>query len=105
MRIAYIAPYQGPWLVKKRPCLQNLSLGGKVKIELIAELLVGNAHEVEILSQGEVIERSLTFYPPFSEQELFHPRIPVHYSSAFPVRFVNGLWSSLSTLRMFKARH
>jgi hypothetical protein len=80
-------------------------LGGKIKIELIAELLHRSSHYAEILSQGEVIERQLKLYPAFSEPEPFHPRIPVHYSSAFPVRFLNALWSSLSTLRLFKARH
>jgi hypothetical protein len=105
MRIAYIAPYQGPGLVKSRPTLRNLSLGGRVKIELIAELLQTSSHSIEIFSQGEVIERQFKFYPAFREPEPFHSSIPVSYSSALPVRFVNGLWSSLSTLRRFKARH
>lgn len=74
-------------------------------MELIAELLQGSSHQVEILAQGEVIERQFKLYPAFSEPELFHPRIPVHYASAFPVRFLNGSWSSLSTLRLFKERH
>jgi glycosyltransferase involved in cell wall biosynthesis len=105
MRIAYIAPYQGHTLVSSRPCLGNLSLGGRIKIELIAELLRGRSHTVEILSQGEVIERQLKYYPAFPEPKPFHPEIPVHYASAFPVRFVNGFWSSRSMLRLFKARH
>lgn len=105
MRIAYVAPYQGPNLVKQRPCLRNLSLGGSVKMELIAELLNSSSHQVEIISQGEVIEREFKFYPAFSEREPFHRQVPIHYSSAFPARFVNGFWSNLSTLRHFKARH
>jgi len=104
MRIAYIAPYQGLGLVKSRPSLGNFSLGGRVKIELIAELLQTSSHTIEILSQGEVIERRLKFYPAFREPEPFHTDIPVHYASAFPVTFLNGS-SSMSLLHIFKARH
>lgn len=57
MRIAYIAPYQGPTLLKRHPIIINLSLGAKAKVELIAELLQNRSHTVEILSQGEVVER------------------------------------------------
>jgi Glycosyl transferases group 1/Glycosyl transferase 4-like domain len=105
MRIAYIAPYQGPALVKRRPIIKNLSLAGRVKTERIAELLQRSSHDVEILSQGEVIEHQFKVYPRFSEPAPFHANIPVYYSSAFPVRFLNGLWSSLSLLWIFKARH
>ena len=105
MRIAYIAPYQGPGLVKNRPSLRNFSLGGRIKIELIAELLQTTSHTIEILSQGEVVERQLKFYPAFREPEPFDPNIPVHYASAFPVTFLNGWSSSMSLLRIFKARH
>jgi glycosyltransferase involved in cell wall biosynthesis len=105
MRIAYIAPYQGPALMQRRPTLQNLALAGNVKIELIAELLQRHRHEVEILSQGEVVENSAKFYPPFSESNHFNASIPVLYASAFPVRFVNGLWSTGRLLALFKQRH
>jgi glycosyltransferase involved in cell wall biosynthesis len=105
MRIAYIAPYQGPALVGRRPIVGNLSLAGRVKMERIAELLQRNSHDVEILSQGEVIEHQPKVYPGFSDPTPFHAKIPVYYSSAFPVRFLNGLWSSLSLLRIFKVRH
>ena len=105
MRIAYIAPYQGNQLVQSRPSSRNLSLAARMKMGLIAELLQKSSHSVEILSQGEVIERQFKFYPAFSEGEASSPDIPVHYASAFPVKFLNGFWSSLSTLRLFKARH
>lgn len=105
MRIAYIAPYQGPTLLKRRPIITNLSLGARAKVELIAELLQKMSHTLEILSQGEVVERQLKVYPAFPENELFNSSIPIYYSSAFPVRFLNGFSSSLSTLRLFKARH
>jgi glycosyltransferase involved in cell wall biosynthesis len=105
MRIAYIAPYQGPLLVRSRPSERNLSLGGRVKIGLIAEFLQRNAHSVDILSQGEVIERKFKFYPALSEPEASSPDIRVYYGSAFPVKFVNALWSSLSIVRLFRARH
>lgn len=105
MRIAYIAPYQGPGLLKRRPSLRNLALAGNVKIELIAELLQRSTHNVEILSQGEVVERRFTFYRAFCEPKLFRANIPVFYASALPLRFVNGLWSSLRTLALFKRRH
>jgi glycosyltransferase involved in cell wall biosynthesis len=105
MRIAYIAHYQGPTLVKNRPCLHNLSLAVKVKVELIAELLRKSSHEVEIISPGEVDRYEFRFYPFLEEKERFHPDIPVYYSSALPIRFLNGLWSGYHTADLFKARH
>jgi Glycosyl transferases group 1 len=105
VRIAYITTYQGPSLVERRPIVRNRSLSNKVKIELIASLLRGNAHDVEVISQGEVVDNQLKFYPAFSEPQPFDSRIPVHYASALPVRRLNGFWSSLRTLQLFKARH
>ena len=105
MRIAYIANYQGPGLLQKRPIVGNLSLAANVKMELIAELLQRRGHRVEILSQGEVIKLQCKFYPSFREAQLFDPNIPIFYSSALPIRFLNGLWSSRFTLRRFRARH
>ena len=105
MRIAYIAPYQGPALVERRPVIWNLSLAARVKIEVIAELLQTRGHNVEILSQGEIIKHKLNFYPGFTDPKPFDAKIPVYYSSAFPVRYLNGLSSGLSLLRAFKARH
>lgn len=105
MRIAYIAPYQGPVLVKRRPIVKNLSLAGRAKIERIARLLRRNSHDVEILSQGEVIERRFKVYSGFTDPQPFLEEVPVYYSSALPVRFLNGLWSGLSMLRIFQARH
>ena len=55
MRIAYVAPYQGPTLLKRRPIFRNLSLGARAKVELIADLLQKHSHTLEILSQGEVV--------------------------------------------------
>jgi glycosyltransferase involved in cell wall biosynthesis len=105
VRIAYIAPYQGTGLVARRPIVRNLSLAARVKVEVIAELLQGSSYEVEIFSQGEVIELGLNFYPGFREPAPFHRDIPVSYASAFPVRFLNGIWSSLRTVSLFQARH
>lgn len=105
MRVAYIAPYQGPELLKRRPILRNLSLAGNVKIELISELLRRANHDVDVLSQGEVVERRLGFYRAFAEPRSFHRDIPVLYSSALPIRFLNGSWSTLRTLSAFKRRH
>lgn len=105
MRIAYIAPYQGPTLLKRRPIVRNRSMSNRVKIELIATLLQECSHEVEIISQGEVIEPSCTFYPSFSEPERFHPQIPIYYGSVLPVRRLNGLWSNTWTLNILKNRH
>lgn len=105
MRIAYIALYQGPSLQKRRPSLRNTSLSRQLKIELVAASLRANFHEVEIISQGEVIEHQYGFYPGFAESQLFHPSIPVYYASALAIPRLNGLWSSLRTLRLFTARH
>ena len=74
-------------------------------MQRIAELLQGSGHEVEIFSQGEVIDRQFKIFPGFTDPEPFHPKIPVYYSSAFPVRFLNGLWSGLALLRIFRARN
>jgi hypothetical protein len=105
MRIAYIAPYQGRDLVKRRPIVHNLSLAGRVKMERIAELLQKKSHDLEILSQGEVVETAVRFYPGGSEREAFNPKIPIYYSSAFPANHLNALWASLDLLRLFRKRH
>jgi len=105
MRIAYIAPYQGPKLVKARPVVKNLSLAGSIKIENIAVMMREQENEVEIISQGEVIELKHKWYPSICETEPFDPAIPVLYASALPIKFLNGLWSSKCTLALFKARH
>ena len=88
-----------------RPIVRNRSMASTAKIELIASTLCANSHDVEILSQGEVIESRFVFYRSLSEQERFHQNIPVHYSSALPIRRVNGIWSNRATLQLFKARH
>jgi glycosyltransferase involved in cell wall biosynthesis len=105
MRIAYVAPYQGPALIDRRPSLKNLALAGNLKIELIAELLRRHQHDVEILSQGEVVEHRFKHYPAFSETRPSDSGIPVYYASALPVRFVNGWWSSRGMLSLFRERH
>jgi glycosyltransferase involved in cell wall biosynthesis len=105
MRVAYIAPYHSPALVKRRPTVRNLSLAARVKVEVTAELLQRSGHDVEVLSQGEVIKGALKFYPAFADSEPFDASIPVFYSSSLPVKFLNGLWSGLSLLRTFQARH
>jgi glycosyltransferase involved in cell wall biosynthesis len=105
MRIAYIAPYQGPTLLIRRPNARIRSLSNRIKIELIAALLHDNSHEVEIISPGEVVETAYTFYPSFSEPKRFHPDIPIHYGSVLPIRGLNGLWSNTRTLHVFKERH
>ncbi len=105
MRIAYVTTYQGPSLLKRRPIVLNRSLSNTLKIELIASMLRSNSHEVEVISQGEVVENGFRFYPSFLEQQLFDSRIPVFYSSALPIRRVNGFWSTIHTLQLLKARH
>ena len=79
MRIAYITPYQSPSLLRQRPVMQSRSLATTAKVELIASLLRSNGHEVELFSQGEVIENSFKFYPGFSETERFDSSIPIFY--------------------------
>ena len=105
MRIAYVAPYQGPALREQRPIVQNLALAANLKIELLAELLKDKQHEIEILSQGEVGARRLKLFHGFTETPLAHSQIPVHYCSALPVRFVTGLWSPWQMLRLLRRRH
>lgn len=105
MRIAFVAPYQGPELIRRRPSTTNLALAGNAKIELVAELLRRYGHQVVILSQGEVVENGLCYYRAFDEPQPFDPEIPVRYASALPVRFVNGLWQSTRLLSMLNAEH
>ena len=105
MRIAYITPYKGPTLVERRPVVQNLSLSNTIKIETIARLLRDASHDVEVISQGEVVQSHFWFYPGFFEAKRFHPDIPVYYSSALPIRFINGFWASMRTLQFFRSRH
>jgi glycosyltransferase involved in cell wall biosynthesis len=105
MRIAYITPYQGSTLLQRRPVVRNLSLSNRIKIELVAQLLQANGHEVEIISDGAVIELGARFYPGFWETELSHPAIPVYYVSSLPVRRINGFWAGWQAARFFKKRH
>jgi len=105
MRIAYVAPYQGPELLRRRPIVRNLALAGNVKIELIAESLRQANHRVDVLSQGEVVDHRVTFYPAFAEPEPFRSDVPIRYASVIPIRFVNGAWSSMRTLSLFKRQH
>src|SRR6185436_6871127 len=111
MRIAYIAPYQGKDLIQKRPCLYNLSLAERVKIQLIAEMLQEGGHEVEILSQGALeplvgaARFRPKFYGAFEESERFHPRIPIYYVSALAVKFLTGIWESTQAQRLLARRH
>ena len=105
MRIAYVAPYHGPTLLERRPIVRNRSMASATKIGLIAGLLRSSAHDVEIISQGAVIESAFTFYPSFVEPQPFHPEIPIFYGSVLPVRRLNGLWSNGRTLHLLKARH
>src|SRR5678815_1441158 len=105
MRIAYIVHYQGAGLVQERPCLHNLSLGSRVKVDLIAAALKASSHDVEILSQGEVDRNQFRFYPFYQEKHAFDASIPVLYASALPVKYLAGFWSARSTLGLLKARN
>jgi glycosyltransferase involved in cell wall biosynthesis len=111
MRIAYIANYQGADLVKSRPCQGNLSLAARVKIQLVAELLQKNSHEVEIISQGSLeplVGADLfrfRFYRSFLESDRFHPDIQIHYLSALAIKFMTGVWESTQAQRLLRFRH
>ena len=111
MRIAYVANYQGPDLVKNRPCLHNFSLAARVKVQLIAELLRRSSHDVEIISQGALEPLvggdrfRFRFYPAVPESERFHPDIPIDYLSALSVKFLIGVWESAQAQRVLRARH
>jgi len=105
MRIAYIAPYQGPRVLRARPIVVNLSLAGNLKIELIAKLLQQSGHQVEILSQGEIVGNHCRFYRSFNEPVASHPEITAYYASVFPLKYVNAAWPSLFTLSLFRKRH
>jgi glycosyltransferase involved in cell wall biosynthesis len=105
MRIAYVAPYQGAEVLRRRPSTVNLALAGNLKIELVAELLARKGHDVEILSQGECGERSARYFPAFEESTSGDRPIPVYYASALPIRFITGYWSASGLLSIFKARH
>jgi len=105
MRIAYITPYQGTTLIKRRPIVGNRSMSNRIKIELIAQLLQANGHDIEVFSHGEVDRPEFRFYPEFQEPEPFHPRIPVYYISALPIRRLYGLWASLRMRMLLKRRH
>src|SRR5262245_38080639 len=105
MRIAYVTPYQGTTLIKRRPIVANRSMSNRVKIELIAQMLHARGHDVEVFSYGEVERPEVRFYPAFLEPEPFHPRIPVHYLSALPIRRLYGFWARLQMWRLLNHRH
>jgi glycosyltransferase involved in cell wall biosynthesis len=104
MRIAYIAPYQGSQLLQRRPSLTNLALAGNLKIELVADLMCQHGHDVEIISQGEVVENSFRYFPPLTEAPQTGRAAPVQYASAVPIRFLNGWWSTRRVLALFAER-
>jgi glycosyltransferase involved in cell wall biosynthesis len=105
MRIAYVANYQGPTLVARRPVVRNLSMSNRVKMELIATLLHQQSHDVEIISPGEPGEARLKLFEAFRETDQFDPAVRVEYASALPVRRVTAAWSSLSTLQLLRRRN
>jgi glycosyltransferase involved in cell wall biosynthesis len=105
MRIAYVTPYQGTTVIKRRPIVANRSMSSRIKIELIAQLLHAKGHEVEVFSYGEVERFEFRFYPAFQEPEPFHPRIPVYYVSALPIRRLYGFWARQHMLRILEDRH
>jgi glycosyltransferase involved in cell wall biosynthesis len=105
MRIAYVTPYQGSTLIKRRPIVANRSLSTCIKIELIAQLLHAKGHDVEVFSYGEVERHEFNYYPAFLEPEPFHPHIPVHYISALPIRRFYGFWARLQMRRLLNRRH
>jgi glycosyltransferase involved in cell wall biosynthesis len=105
MRIAYVANYQGPTLLKMRPVVLNRSLANTIKLELIAGMLQSRLHEVEVLSQGEVADHRLRFYKSCRELQPFHPHIPVYYASVLRIKRLEPLWSSLRMFQLLRARH
>ena len=105
MRIAYVANYHGPSLVKQRPVSSNRSLANTIKLELISKMLRQLSHEVEVISHGEVADRKRGFYPECHEEQPFHPDIPIDYASVLRLRRVEPVWSSLSMLRILRRRH
>ena len=80
-------------------------MSNRIKIELIASLLKRIGHDVELISQGEVVENSTTYFRQIEEQAPFDADARVRYASALPIRRINGLWSSLQTLRLMQASH
>jgi glycosyltransferase involved in cell wall biosynthesis len=85
--------------------LLNRSLANSTKLELIVGILRSKAHDVEVLSQGEVVDDRFRFYPAFREAEPFDEQVPVFYSSALSVRHLNALWSSLRLRQLLNARN
>jgi glycosyltransferase involved in cell wall biosynthesis len=105
MRIAYVANYQGPTLIARRPVVRNLSMSNRVKMELLSTLLRRQSHEVVLISPGEPGEYRFRLYSSFRDSNHFDPQIPVEYASALPVKRVAAAWSSLSTLRLLRKWH
>jgi len=89
----------------RRPIRRNLALAGNLKIELVAKLLSGQGHDLEVLSQGEVVDYSLDYFPAFEETTRFDASIPVYYASSLPWRYANGWWSANRLRRLLELRH
>jgi len=105
VRIAYLANYQGPELIARRPIAGNVSMAVRVKVQLVTEMLQSRGHEVVVISEGNVVDHQWKFYRSFVEPQQSHANIPVTYASALPIRRLNGLWSVLSTLRLLSKLH
>jgi glycosyltransferase involved in cell wall biosynthesis len=82
-----------------------LALAGNLKVELIAELLRRRGHDVDVISQGDVVVSHFAFYRAFSEAAPGDSDITVKYASALPIKFLNGIWSATRTLSLFKRMH
>lgn len=105
MRIAYVAEYQGPGLIRRRGIKKHRSLAQSMKIELIAKILCSTGHEIEIISQGVVLDGKGRYFSSFREPQPFHSHIPIYYSCAFDMKLLRGISANVSTLSILRMRH
>jgi glycosyltransferase involved in cell wall biosynthesis len=79
-------------------------LAANIKVELITKLLQQLSHDVEVISQGEVVDSHFRHFASFKEGSSAHA-FPVFYASALPLRYLNGWWSEFQTRKLLQRRH
>lgn len=103
MKIAYIAGYQGPELIKKRTVIKNRALAGTRKIGMVITALSKAGHDVTVLSHGIDANNNFRYSKSFSEE--IENNVFITYASSFGCKGLNVLFALSSLFFLFKKVH
>jgi glycosyltransferase involved in cell wall biosynthesis len=96
MRIAYVCVYQGEELLRKRRIRRGRTLAGSQKSRLVAETLAAAGNDVLMVSEAIPAERTMRFYPSFSETMDGPFKIPVVYAAGLDMKLLNNIVPRIS---------